>query len=1161
MFLLLLCACVMWFPAAANAQTMGSGSIQGTVTDPSGAVVSNATVTALDPSTGQVTRAKTTGAGLYALPNLHPATYIVTVYATGFQKTVQKNVTVVAFATVGLNLQLKVGKADQTVTVSALPPQIDTVNGTLETEIPHQVYNSLPIAMAGGPKSPLGFVNLAPGVSTGGNATFDLNGGAGEASQLYVNGMAASEVLIGGDLRTITGDTPLQSVSDFQVINSGIPAYYQGDGVVNIVLKSGTNQFHGSVYENIRNTAFDAAGYFSPKTPVEHQNEFGVDVGGPIVKNKMFFFFNYDGYRFIAGQNPVFYTIPTLAERTGDFSAFPVPIYDPATTQCVGNKCTRQAFQGNIIPADRISPISKFLESELPQPINSSIVNNYLGSFTAGNNQNLYLGKLDYSITKSNHLSFVGQAGSLDDIGIPAVGGALLPIPYVNGRTSSLATRLYQVEDTQTMTPNLINVFGYQYNRFVNPLQNVTTSGNWATKAGLTGMPSGLASEDFPPVGFGGPNSPTSWATFNFSASISFLDVDNEFQDNLQWVRGKHDLTFGGQVQFQQANQTEPSQITSNTFTNAQTAGYSPAGVVSSTNGNAYASYLLGDLASAGLYDTQVPEVQGRFSNYALYLQDDWQATRQLSLNLGMRYVVYNPFVEANNKLSFFNPNLPNPAVDNFLGALQFAGNGTDSCNCRTPVITRHLNFEPRVGFAFSPRSGTVIRGSYSIMHFQSGALGGTTPNYGQLGYAASPSFTAANAGGVAAFNWNNGYPAYTHAPFFESTLNTGFNTTTGPTGGAVTYADPQHAGYPSYTQYWNLTLQQQFGASTALSISYAGSSSRRLALVSGYGIYSNQLNPKYLQLGNLLLAPANAANIAAAQAIIPGIGVPYANFEGSIAQMLRPFPQYGGINDQIADYGRGHYDSMQIVAEHVMHDGFFFHVAYTWSREINDAGGEHARPNTAAGTRNAYDPSLDRTVSGMPTQVFSGVMSYELPIGQGKLLSFRNHVLNNLAGGWRLSAITNYNAGGFLGPITSVCRLPSAGFCYADYNPSFAGSVRINGSYGSGAADGGPKVSPVPYLNVNAFQNAAPFTYGTTPRHGAYGLRNPGGANESLALDKTFGLTKRTSLRLRADAFNVFNRTILGGIVTNIDSPAFGRVTRQVNAPRQLQFEAYINF
>ena len=1158
--LFLMAVCVALLPASTGAQTLGSGSIQGTITDPSGAVVQQATVTAVDPETGRTVIAHSTKAGFYVLSALPPATYKITISASGFQDLVREGVTVNAFATVGLDLQLKLGHADETVTVSSLPPQIDTVNGTLETEVPHEVYSTLPIAMAGGPKSPLGFVNLAPGVSSGGNATFDLNGGAGEASQLYVNGMAAVNINIGGDRRTITDSTPLEAVSDFQVLTSGIPSYYTGDGVVNIVLKSGTNAFHGNAYENVRNTIFDAAGYFSATTPVEHQNEYGASLGGPILKNRLFFFFNYDGYRLLAGQNPVLYTIPTLAERQGDFSALPVPIYDPNTTQCTGNKCTRQKFPGNIIPTDRISSISNFLQAPLPAPINTSLANNYLGAYNNGLNQDMYTSKVDYSITKANRLMVLGQWGKVDDVGLPKT-GPMLPLPYSSGRSSNADNRLFQVQDTQTITSNLINVVGYQYNRFGNPLQNATTSGNWAAQAGITGIPGGLASQDFPPINFSGTNSPTSWATYNYTASQLNVTSTNEAQDNLQWVHGRHDFIVGGELEFDKADQVTPSQLTAFNFSYAQTSGYSATGVLLPTQGNAYASYLLGNLASASLNDTTVPDVQGRFSDYALYVQDDWQVTHKLSLNLGLRYFIPKPFVEASNKMSFLNATMPNPAVGNYPGALQFAGSGTDSCHCATPVETHYLNLEPRVGFAFSPQNGTVLRGSFSIMNFKSEALGGTTPDFGQLGYAASPTFTAANAGGVAAFNWNNGVPAYTHAPFFDPTLNTGFNTTTGPTGGAITYPDGKHAGHPSYTDYWNATLQQQLTPSTAMSLSYAGSSSHRLALAGGYGIYSNQLDPRYLALGSLLLGPANATNLAAAQAIIPSVQYPYANFAGSIAQMLRPFPQYSGINDSVASYGTGHYDSMQVVVDHVESKGLFFHLAYTWSREIDNSGGEHARPNTAATLRNAYNISMDRAVSTDPTQFFTGAVSYLLPVGHGHALAFRSTALNNVVGGWRLSAIVSYHNGGYLGPFAAACLLPDAGSCYADYNPNFVGSARINGGYGSGQQNGGPKVSPVPYIDVKAFQNPAPFTYGTTPRIGAYGLKNVAGANEDLALDKTFSLYEQISLKLRADAFNVFNRTTLGGIVTNINSPAFGHVTTQANGPRQLQFEAYINF
>lgn len=1138
---------------------MGSGSIQGTVTDPTGAVVPHAMVIAVDTQTGTRTTVETTKSGLYALPNLNPAKYRVTVRAQGFQKTIQNNVTVTAFATVGLNLQLKVGRSDQTVVVSALPPQIDTQNGMLETEIPHQVYSSLPIAMSNGPKSPLGFVNLAPGVSSGGNATFDLNGGAGEASGLYTNGMSDAEILIGGDLRPITGNTPIQAVSDFQVITSGVPAYYSGDGVVNIVVKSGSNRFHGTAYENVRNTVFDAAGYFSTSTPVEHQNEYGIDVGGPIIKKRMFFFFNFDGYKLYSGLNPVFYTIPTLAERQGDFSAYPEPIYDPSTTTCAKGKCTRTQFPGNIIPPNLISPISKFLQATLPAPINSSLVDNYLGTENFGNNHNLFVGRLDDSITKSNHMSFLAEAGILTGVGAPYNGGPVLPLPYTNGRYSDSYTSLYQAKDTQTITSNLINTFGYQFNRFQNSLQNPTLAGNWPVKVGLTGMPSGEASEAFPPVNFIGPNSPTSWATNNFSATRAFDNYTNEFQDNVQWVHGNQDYTFGGEMQLQASNDTTPNAITLNGFANLTTSNYQSNGLISRTLGSAYASYLLGDLSNASLYDTTVPVVYGRFSNYALYGQDNWRATSKLNINLGFRWAVIKPFTEAHDNLSYFNPNIPNPAVDNFNGALQFAGNGPFSCHCNTPVVTRHLNFEPRVGFAFNPRHGTVFRGSYSIMNFKSAALGGTTPNYGQLGYSSNANFSPQNVNGGSSFNWQNGYPSYIHPPFFQPTLNTGFNTTTGANAGGVSYADPLHAGYPSYTEFWNLTVQQQVSPSTAFSISYTGSSSHRLALRSGYGKYSNQLNPKYLVLGGLLNLPANTSNIAAANAIVPGITLPYANFEGSIGQMLRPFPQYAGIDDQIAAYGRGHYDALQVVAEHRMSNGFFFHIAYTWNREINDAGGQHARPDDAQPTRNAYDPNLDRTVSSAPTQVFSAALSYVLPIGQGKLLSFHSHAINSLLGNWSLSVITQYQNGGFLGPFGAICDLATAGSCYADYQPGFTGPVRINGAWGKG--DTVSDIT-VPYISVDAFkQQTTPFTYGTTPRHGAYGLRGPGSANESVALDKTFPIGKRTSLRLRADAFNVFNRTVFGKINTTVNNADFGRIGGQVNSPRQLQFEAYLNF
>ena len=1150
------------FPSAALGQTLGSGSVQGTITDKTGAVVSAATVTAVNVATQQTVTTKTTRSGFYALLSLPPGSYSVEVGAPGFQKYIQKNVSVIALATVTMNARLNIGNSTQSVTVTTQPPQIDTTDGTLETEIPQEAYNSLPIAMSGGPKDPLGFVGLTPGVSSGGNGTFDLNGGAGEASSIYVNGMPVDNILIGGSPTPITSSTSLEAVSDFQVMTSGIPAYYSGDGVVNIVLKRGTDQFHGSLYENIRNTAFDAAGYFSATTPVERQNEFGASLGGPIVRKKLFFFFNYDGYRLMEGRNPLFYSLPTLQERQGDFSALPVPIYDPDTTQCIGRICSRKQFPGNIIPADRISSISQFLQADLPKPINTGLADNYLNGFNQGANQNMYTADLDYEVNSNNKLTVTAQYGNETPVGTVYNGGTMLPLPYASTRFSPTDNHLIQVQDTQIFTPNLVNVVGYQYNRLGNGLDNYTTSGDWGTKAGLKGLPTdGVAADDFPPIAFSGANSPTSLAIYGFSAQQLNVTSANEFQDNVQWVRGNSNFTFGGYVQYAKNNTTTPTQLTAFNFSYVQTTGYSSKGVPIPTEGNSYASYLLGQVDTSSLADTTVPEVEGRYAAYAIYAQDNWKLSNKLSLNLGIRYIIDTPFVEAHNKLSFMNASLPNPEVDNFPGILQFAGNVTDGCNCRTLVQTKYNTFEPRIGFAYSPQLGTVFRGSYSIVSFRSAGLGGTSPNSGQLGFTASPSFVPPNSNGVEAFNWNAGIPPYTRAPFLAPTLNTGYNTTTGPTGGGISYPDPGHAGYPSYTAYWNLTVQQQLTASTAFSLSYAGSQTHRLGLARGYGIYSNQLNPEYLALGEILNQNATPANIAAAQAILPGVGPQYANFDGSVAQMLRPFPQYTAINDQVADYGTGEYNSMQVLAEHLMGHHFFFLADYTWSREIDDAGGANARSLDAAGLRDAYDIKLDRTVDEGPTQVLKGSGSYLLPIGQGQALSFRSALLNNIVGHWTLSAIVSYSNGSYIGPFTSVCVLPNAGGCYADYNPSFTGSARINGPYGKNAAQGGPKVDPVPYININAFQNTKPFTYGTTPRVGAYRIKSDAGKNEEVAMDKEFNLTRDVSLELRADAFNLFNRTIWSAPVTDINSPAFGHITGQSNGPRQLQFEAYIRF
>ncbi|MEO7142491.1 MAG: carboxypeptidase-like regulatory domain-containing protein, partial [Bryobacteraceae bacterium] len=318
------------------AQVGGTGSIGGTVTDPSGASVSNATVTATNVATGVQTTHGTNDAGLFVLSLLPAGVYRVTVKATGFQTLSQENVAVDALATVALSLRLQVGEASQSVTVNAEPSMLKTDDAALGSSMENQVYDALPLAMNGSARDPSAFAGLAIGVNTystqaAGPSFGSFNGGQTYQNEVYIEGLPLTSAGTESDTRNLAFGISVEAVEQFQVETTGAKSMYEGQGVENYVLKSGTNQFHGGVYEYFRNTDFDARGFFAVTTPVEHQNEFGASIGGPIVKNKLFFFGNYDGYRFDSATPPGYQLIPTIAERGGDFSAFPQIIYDPTS--------------------------------------------------------------------------------------------------------------------------------------------------------------------------------------------------------------------------------------------------------------------------------------------------------------------------------------------------------------------------------------------------------------------------------------------------------------------------------------------------------------------------------------------------------------------------------------------------------------------------------------------------------------------------------------------------------------------------------------------------------------------------------------------------------------------------------------------------------------
>ncbi|PYQ24576.1 MAG: hypothetical protein DMF79_01320, partial [Acidobacteria bacterium] len=882
--------------------------------------------------------------------------------------------------------------------------------------------------------------------------------------------------------------------------------------------------------------------------PDQTQNEFGFTVSGPIQRNRVFFFVSYDGYRDRRETQPSFTSIPPVAWRNGDFSSLPVPIYDPLTTNCSSGRCTRQPFPGNIIPPGRISPISRYFQSFLPDPTNSSLQNNYLGSVPTGFHNDNATVKLDAHLSARHQLSALFAHGSRRQA-TPYRGG-VLPLPYAETRLVEEIPTTAQLKHTWVIGSRLVNQASLGFSRLYVPIENATIDGKYPQEGGLTGLPPGEADSAFPEVSFAGPNSPRNWRGTDARAFTEALE-NYTLQDNLQWALGKHALTFGFQAQRMYSHQRERAygSLATFAFSNAQTAGFGPSGTLLTNTGNSYAAFLLGELSNATVIEDSVVATTGLFPTWAVWAQDDYKVTPRLALNLGVRYDLMEPYTEKEDRWSFMNATLPNAAAGGRPGALQFAGFGENSCRCETPIKTYYGNVQPRLGVAYGITPKLVLRAAYGIMHTRRGAVGGrggARNGTGLLGYSANATFPSPD-GFSPAFDWNRGVPAYPKPPFFDPSLNAGF-TTTRPTGGSITYGDPELGGRPPRYQNWNFGLQYAPTSKVVLGLTYAGSNGHFLG-GGGRGRWSNQIDPKYLALGNLLQARATPANVAAARVLFPEIGLPFPDFSGTVSQMLRPFPQYSAVNDVYGDVGNSNYNSLQLTFEMRRTRGLILNLNYTFSKAIDDT----------AGSRSAYDWRTEKAVStNDQTHVLNATFVYQVPLGGGHRAGSGNPLARALLSGWEVSGITQYRSGRPLGPMGAACNLPNAGGCYADLSPGFSGPARINGDWGSGDVLG---ATPPSFIDRSAFVSPAAFTYGNSPRTLPYGLRGPGSFNQDLSLRRVFPVGDRLRLAIGVDAFNVFNTVVFGGIATDITSASFGRVSAQANTPRAVQLKARIDF
>ncbi|GAC1421358.1 MAG: hypothetical protein NVSMB62_16210 [Acidobacteriaceae bacterium] len=1184
------------------AQIGGSGSITGTVTDPSGAAIPNALVVATNDDTGVVTKQTATGSGNFTLSPLPAGRYTVVITAPTFAELKQEHVQVDALQVVGLKPQLGVSTSE-TVTVEGAPPQLDLANASIGGTMENEEYTALPLQINGGARNPTAFAYLEPGVAHGGSGVqtgiFSGTGSSGRLDEVYIDGFPQTSIYEQGDPRYVSNLVSVEAVDQFQVITSNPPASYQGVGLENYVIRSGTNSIHGSVFDYLRNTSLDTWSFFNkallnPATgkatkPQEHQSEYGVSLGGPIRHNKIFLFTNYDGFYLHKDNNPAFTTIPTFKMRTGDFSELlpagttncaynPTPgappppagcIYDPSScavgTQASGT-CVRTPFiykgQLNVIDPARIGAAEQFLTKFLPTPVNSNFPSNYLSQIPSFQHHWSTMERLDWALSDKQRVSIIfgAQLGAV--YGFQSNGSNPGPLPYTSGQGFETKNKLIMFEHTYSVTDRLVNQFKAGYTRFWGPVFNPdyrTPGFGLGKNGGVTGLPAGQASLSFPTVTFAGNTSITQW-----SGDQDYNDITNysTILDNVQYIHGKNSFTFGGMHQWLEVQDiaftTGSSPVTLG-FSNNQTALFASKAGFANT-GNSFASLLLGAVNQGSL--TQLPYVDtgARIRPSSLYAQDDIALTSTLKINLGLRWDYYPAYREVLNRSSFLNPTLINPVTGN-KGALQFAGNGSSPtyCNCISPVNNWYKNFGPRVGFAWNVAPGTVVRGGYSLVYTHgSGARSALFKGTGTVGFGATPSFSAKTAGDPG-FILDQGFPSYPSPPTINPAYGT-FNTSLLTTPAAsMNYADPYLGSRAPYANMYNFGIEQQFTKNMAMQLNYVGSQGHFLPVASGggRGYWSNQLDPKYLVLGPQLSQIATPAVVATAQQTFPGISLPYPSFSGTLAQALVPFPQYNGLADTYDNISNSNYNSMQVVLKQRMSHNVDFMANYTWSAEIDNNGT----------FRNGYLNSRVERSRGVAdvTNVINSTAIVKLPFGTGQRFNSGNRIIRALISDYQLSGIYTYSSGIPLAIVASSCVTPGSGQCLPNANPNYVGSAKI-GQFGRGGT--AATLSQIHYLDINAFIDPSNkalypnYTISTLGRTRPYGLRGPVSFNGDLSLKRKIVLHESLNLLLDISAFNVTNSFIPSAPQVNTSNPAtFGTIGGQANASRDIQLAARFNF
>jgi hypothetical protein len=1124
---------VLLLPAVALAQTE-RGGIRGTVVDSTDAIIPGVTITATNVDTGVFRTADTTGEGIFNIAALPGGNYRVEVLHPGMRTEIRENVRVTAASVTTLNFTLQVGNTQETVVVSAetlVQADTSSTGASLDTT----AYNDLPLT-SGGSRRPNRFMLLVPG--HGGNPTGftdSIAGGQASTKEIQLEGASMATQEIHGDGRNVT--FPPDAVDEVSVATAGYAAEYgnTGGGVERYVLKSGTNQWRGSTYEYLRNEVFDAQGFFDTITPVHREHEWGGTFGGPIARNKAFFFVSFNRYTFRDAETTSILSMPTQAFRNGDFSSWPQQIYDPLTTRpnpANPAQFIRDPFPGNIIPAGRIDATARKILEHLPLPNMAGNYSNFTASVPKRTNERTTIAiKADHQFNARHRMS--ASVVGTDDPGFQPHG---LPHPAGGQQVRDFGYWFPRATHDWVMSDNLVNQFRVGYNRQTQ-LQDQPSrfdTPGWPTQLGLRGMEQATA--HFPRI---------AWSFTGTSTALGYNDrfaTTYTASNALLWTKGAHSFKFGGEVRRQETFKYLQNQANMN-FARNQTA--LPTAI--SSTGLDFASFLLGYVDSAGLSIYGPYEPRQSTWQFGFYAQDDFKITQRLTINYGLRLDILTPLVEANDYYSMVDTTMPNPVAGGLPGAYVFAGH--DGVGSRiAPADKNSNNLGPRLGMAYALTQRTILRAAYGISYFQTGAYGGgNNVNQNDAYWPTSTTSSPDDLSG--AYTFTQGFPArdLVIPPLITPALGVGT--------GFVNYWHPL-AGRSGRMQNWSIGVQRAIGRSMSLDVAYVGSRGDRLPV----RVDINQLHPDLLSLGPLL-----TRNIRDPQVVAAGYRPPYPSFNGSLAQALRPFPQFpnmfpGGRNSDTR--GTSTYDALQVKFDKRYSNGFYATVAYTWADHLTNAPNNFV--NNAPMHRNAYDLDMSqhRPPTYRPHTTAVGFL-YELPVGRGKMLLDNDSILSKIIGGWQLSGILRYTSGTTLGVSATQA------------NPVYRGGATAEGIGGSTAipqtadiVSGVPMVLELDdfnprndrYLNIAAF--AQPTAAFGNSMLTIDGLRGFASLNEDLAISKTVRMRGNSTLQIRLEMFNAFNRIEFGNPATNLANPeTFGRITSQANTPRNMQIAVKVTF